>query len=40
MVRLLDHVWELCLLNNCHGLARLSESGGESVHKVINNKYV
>ena len=32
--RLLDHIWELCLLNDCHGLARLSESSFESVHKV------
>ena len=32
--RLLDHVWELCLLNDCHGLARFSESSFESVHKV------
>ena len=32
--RLLDHIWELRLLNDCHGLARLSESGFESVHKV------
>ena len=32
--RLLNYIWELCLLNDCHGLARLSESGFESVHKV------
>ena len=32
--RLVDHIWELCLLNDCHGLARLSESSFESVHKV------
>ena len=38
MVRLLDHIWELCLLNNCHGLARYNESGCESVHKVNNSK--
>lgn len=32
--RLLDHSWEMCLLNGCRGLANQNEQGLESVHKV------
>jgi hypothetical protein len=38
MVRLVDHIWELCLVNDCHGLGRYSESAFEGVHKVIVEK--
>ena len=41
--RLIDHGWEMILLNECRGLAKMNEQGLESVHKVkslIDNAHV
>ena len=34
LCRLLDHLWEMILLNNCCGLAKDNEQAYEGVHKV------
>ena len=41
--RLIDHGWEMILLNECRDLAKINEQGLESVHKVkslIDNAHV